>query len=194
MSSLSLHTLSLSLSLLTPQRARGRAQEPRRQQRNNSFPPSLYSRAISFIYLSVIRGTRDGATEQHTDSTLRTRKSYDPRSRPDPPERALLTSRRGPLSLSFSLLPHVSMQIPQAKGPDYTCSTQRILSLQRTQQPTQQEVRRVEEEEREKKYTRRGGRGGQRRNRRSNRLTEQTADKPGCTGEKREGGSSRNWC
>lgn len=64
-----------------------------------------------------------------------------------------------------------------------------LLSLSRgpNQQPTQQEVRRVEEEEREERRST-WKRRQRRRKQRRNRLAEQTADKPGCTGEKREGG------
>ena len=163
MSSLSLHTLSLSLSLsLSPHPTESTrpctgATETTKEQ---FFPPfPILSRYL--LYLSIGHSwnerRRDRAAHGfHPPNEKELRSSISPGS----------TGESSPdlskgTSFSLSLLPHVSMQIPQAKGPDYTRSTQRILSLQRTQQPTQQEVRRVEEEEeREKKYTRRGGRGG----------------------------------
>lgn len=71
------------------------------------------------------------------------------RSSPDL-SKGTLFSLSLPLSRSFSFSPRVSMQIPQAKGPDYTRSTHTTLPLQRTQ-PTQQEARRGGKR-REKKY------------------------------------------
>lgn len=148
-------------SLSSPQRARGRAQEPRRQQRNNSFPLP-YTLALSplFIYRSFVERETARPSSTRIPPSERERVTILDLARIH--RRALLTSRRGPLSLSLSLFPRVSMQIPQAKGPDYTRSTQRILSPKDpTTDPTRGKKSRRGGKRREKKYTRCGrGRGG----------------------------------
>lgn len=77
---------SLSLSLLTPQRARGRAQEPRRQQRNNSFPLP-YTLALSplFIYRSFVERETARPSSTRIPPSERERVTILD-LRPDPPE------------------------------------------------------------------------------------------------------------
>lgn len=142
-------------SLSSPQRARGRAQEPRRQQRNNSFPLP-YTLALSplFIYRSFVERETARPSSTRIPPSERERVTILDLARIH--RRALLTSRRGPLSFSLSpSFPAFRCRFHRPRAPTIH-ALHNAYSLQRTQQPTQQEVRRVEEEEREERRSTHG--------------------------------------